>query len=494
MIDINSQMIYLLTGYMPTLDKENKLKPLTPDEWTVVAKKLYSKNLMPKDLQSKNQDFLINELELDKDFSERIVKLLNRSGQFLFELEKYNTQGYKLLTRIDSIYPKLFKKNMQGSAPSYFWYIGNNSILKDSFISLQYKHNKKNDYSFIEKDLFPEIKKNKFSIVLSFNDDLSTELAKAAINNDIQVLGFPPTGLLKLTKQVEIRKLLKTKKLLLLSQSYPSIIKYYQYTGKLQKKSELSISEVNIIVDSLVPMQYEELNNISNNKIAVHFAVKSKKLDSYRRFLVSNEIFDNKNTTKTADKKDHIVYTIGHSNYKIEKFIELLIINEIDIVYDVRTSPKSSYVPHFNKMNLINHLKKKNIKYEHAKSLGGRPDKDDLLIKIRKTKVKKIKEEVYNGVIREIDNSEYEYKINENKIEKEEWYMNKINDLIEKSKTQNIALMCSEENPSNCHRGYIISHTLIKKNINVQHIRKNGQTEKAEKIIKSFNQATLFDN
>ena len=72
MIDVNSQIIYLLTGWMPSIDKENHENPLSSNEWTVVARKLHSKDLMPKDLQSKNQDYFINELELDKDFSERI--------------------------------------------------------------------------------------------------------------------------------------------------------------------------------------------------------------------------------------------------------------------------------------------------------------------------------------------------------------------------------------------------------------------------------------
>ena len=61
MIDVNSQIIYLLTGWMPSIDKENQEKPLSSNEWSVVARKLYSKDLMPKDLQSKDQDYFINE-------------------------------------------------------------------------------------------------------------------------------------------------------------------------------------------------------------------------------------------------------------------------------------------------------------------------------------------------------------------------------------------------------------------------------------------------
>ena len=490
MLDINSQIIFLLTGWMPSINKENQEKPLTSNEWTVVGRKLHSKGLMPKDLQSKNQNYYINELQLDKDFSERIIKLLNRSGQFLFELEKYNTQGYELLTRADSLYPKILKKNMKGSSPSYFWYVGNNSILKNSFISLQFKHDSKNDYSFIEKDLFPEIKKNNFSIVLSFNDDLSLQIAEKAINNEIQVLGFPPVGLLKLTKQVKIRSLLKTKKLLLFSQSYPSIIKYYQYNGGLQKKSELSISEWNIVVGSLSDMHYKEFNNIPNSKIVIHSNVVNKKLDHYRSINSNKEIFQKEEPIEIIKKdktliNDGTIYTIGHSNHSIEKFIELLELNNIEMIIDVRTVAKSSYTPHFNKIQLINSLKRKGIKYQDkGKTLGGRPDKQDLLIKF--TKRKTSKKIIENGKEIIQDTSKYEMKIDENVIEQEDWYINSINQLIEYSKDKNIAIMCSEENPENCHRGYIISHTLIKQNVRVKHIRKSGNTDKGRRFHKPF--------
>ena len=46
--------------------------------------------------------------------------------------------------------------------------------------------------------------------------------------------------------------------------------------------------------------------------------------------------------------------------------------------------------------------------------------------------------------------------------------------------------MCSEENPENCHRGYIISHTLIKQNVRVKHIRKSGNTDKGRRFHKPF--------
>ena len=57
------------------------------------------------------------------------------------------------------MFNKKLKKNMQGSSPSYFWYIGNKTILNYSFISLQFKFNEKNFRSTTELP-FKVIKKS----------------------------------------------------------------------------------------------------------------------------------------------------------------------------------------------------------------------------------------------------------------------------------------------------------------------------------------------
>ena len=68
------------------------------------------------------------------------------------------------------------------------------------------------------------------------------------------------------------------------------------------------------------------------------------------------------------------LYTIGHSNHSLEKFIKLLNDNEIMILVDVRSAPYSSYNPQFNKDTLEFELPRHNLHYSFAgKYLGGRP-------------------------------------------------------------------------------------------------------------------------
>jgi uncharacterized protein (DUF488 family) len=65
------------------------------------------------------------------------------------------------------------------------------------------------------------------------------------------------------------------------------------------------------------------------------------------------------------------LFTIGHSNVSLERFIGLLDAFEIRFVGDVRTVPKSRRWPHFHKEELARSLPLQGIEYSHLPALGG---------------------------------------------------------------------------------------------------------------------------
>ncbi|MDN4057248.1 DUF488 domain-containing protein [Massilia sp. YIM B02769] len=67
----------------------------------------------------------------------------------------------------------------------------------------------------------------------------------------------------------------------------------------------------------------------------------------------------------------HTVCTIGHSNRSIEEFIDLLRLNEIACVLDIRTVPKSRYNPQFGQDQLPQALRAAGIAYRALPGLGG---------------------------------------------------------------------------------------------------------------------------
>ncbi|MDI6723116.1 MAG: DUF488 domain-containing protein [Methanobacterium sp.] len=147
-----------------------------------------------------------------------------------------------------------------------------------------------------------------------------------------------------------------------------------------------------------------------------------------------------------------MIYTIGHSNITQESFIELLKSFEIQLVVDVRSSPYSKFVPHFNRDNIKKTLKENNIDYTFMGNyVGGKP-----------------KDEKYYT----------DGKANYDLIAESNHYKEGIDKIIELNKDKNLVLMCSEEDPKSCHRHNLITQTLIKKGLKVIHIRKKGKIDK----------------
>jgi uncharacterized protein (DUF488 family) len=66
------------------------------------------------------------------------------------------------------------------------------------------------------------------------------------------------------------------------------------------------------------------------------------------------------------------IWTIGHSTRPIEDFAELLRINGIEAVADVRRFPASRAYPQYNEANLREALAERGVAYLWLPSLGGR--------------------------------------------------------------------------------------------------------------------------
>ncbi len=66
------------------------------------------------------------------------------------------------------------------------------------------------------------------------------------------------------------------------------------------------------------------------------------------------------------------IWTIGHSTRAIREFLELLTLNGIEALADVRRFPASRKYPHFNQKELSNSLAKIGVEYLPLPELGGR--------------------------------------------------------------------------------------------------------------------------
>ncbi len=170
------------------------------------------------------------------------------------------------------------------------------------------------------------------------------------------------------------------------------------------------------------------------------------------------------------------IYTIGHSNLTIDMFINMLKFHKIKGIIDIRSVPYSRFHPQFNKEKLMDELKKADIFYLFKGDILGGRITDVTCYKSKALPNRKI------NIAELIDYDE---------LSKRTWFNEGIQQLIELALSHRISVMCSEENPSRCHRSLLVSRRLLEKNFKVFHIRKDGRLDYAE-TEQSYTQMRLF--
>lgn len=160
------------------------------------------------------------------------------------------------------------------------------------------------------------------------------------------------------------------------------------------------------------------------------------------------------------------IYTIGHSNQSLESFKQLLVDNSINALVDVRSVPHSKFASQFNSSALENSITEIGIKYIYlGRELGGRPNYPTFY---------------------DADGYVLYYLIAQSSQ-----FQRSVTNLIERAKKFKIAIMCSEEDPTECHRHLLIGRVLADGGIQVLHIRADGRVQSEENIAYSF-QLNLF--
>lgn len=151
-------------------------------------------------------------------------------------------------------------------------------------------------------------------------------------------------------------------------------------------------------------------------------------------------------TDKTAAPAT--IYSIGHSNHPIDRFIALLRGAGVDAVLDVRSMPQSRHVPQFGRQRLEAALTAAGIGYVFlGDSLGGKP-KDPTV-------------RTGGAVDYELIAATPAFKAGLERVAAE-------------GDGRRVTLMCAEKAPLDCHRTVLISRHLAARGHAVMHILADG--------------------
>jgi uncharacterized protein (DUF488 family) len=149
---------------------------------------------------------------------------------------------------------------------------------------------------------------------------------------------------------------------------------------------------------------------------------------------------------------DHAhVYTLGHSNHPIEKFLQLLTGHAITAVADVRSRPFSRRYPHFNQQRLSATLAQHGIAYVWVGAELGARSND---------------ESCYEG-------GQVQYQ----RLAATPLFKQGIDRVLDGAQRFRVALLCAEKEPLDCHRTLLVSRALEKRGAAISHILADGSIE-----------------
>jgi uncharacterized protein (DUF488 family) len=149
-------------------------------------------------------------------------------------------------------------------------------------------------------------------------------------------------------------------------------------------------------------------------------------------------------------------YSIGHSNYSLERFLGLLIPHRIKELVDIRRFPSSKKFPHLNQQFLAAALRDGGIEYQWLEALGGR------------RRSEKGGPASLNAGLRNDSFRNYaDYMLTDE-------FRQGVKRLLEIADGKRTAIMCAEAVFWRCHRR-LVSDFLLANGITVQHIMPTGE-------------------
>jgi len=145
------------------------------------------------------------------------------------------------------------------------------------------------------------------------------------------------------------------------------------------------------------------------------------------------------------------VYTIGHSNHAIERFLDLLAVHAIEAIADVRSHPYSRFNPQFSLRRLSASLEQAGIAYLFlGTELGARSDDPAVYV---------------------------DGKVDYTRLARAPRFQDGLARVVAAADQARIALMCAEKDPLQCHRAMLVCPELAARGIGARHIREDGRLE-----------------
>lgn len=217
MMNNNASIIAALCSH---LCAEN-CRPFEPSEWTRLAEKMMVQGLSPKDIPELSDEDMKRYFEFNEADTDRIKKLLDRSGSLSFELERLSSMGIKLITRADKGYPNAIKARLKGGCPPLFYYAGDLSLLEHRTAGFVGSRTVEDEDTAFAKSTVSKINRHGFGVVSGGAKGIDSISTAASISNGSFCIEYISDSFSRKIKKKEVISGIQDGKLLIMSMAKP---------------------------------------------------------------------------------------------------------------------------------------------------------------------------------------------------------------------------------------------------------------------------------
>jgi uncharacterized protein (DUF488 family) len=166
------------------------------------------------------------------------------------------------------------------------------------------------------------------------------------------------------------------------------------------------------------------------------------------------------------------VLTVGHSTHPAVRLLELLQLHAVSLLADVRSQPYSRFAHQFNRENLQPVVTNAGLRYLFlGEELGGR--------QLGKITVLQERLAAYDRLAGSAQ------------------FQRGLDRVLREAEAGTVAILCAEEDPTECHRRVWVARGLRERGASVKHIRGDGHVDADEALRRleppAGHQLGLFD-
>ncbi len=226
------------------------LRPLGPVAWSKLDDSLRRNSFRgPRDLIGLSADEIARSLGIDDDIAAGYARLLGRSGQLAFELDRLRSRGIWVATIADEVYPRVLRDRLGSSAPPVLFGSGPASLLGGGGIAIVGSREADDEAVAFTTRLAAAAAAGGSSVVSGGARGIDVAAMRAAFEAGGSVVGLVPEGVERRLREASTRSAVAGGQAVIVSPYHPSAA-FSAGAAMGRNKLIYALSDVAVVVSS----------------------------------------------------------------------------------------------------------------------------------------------------------------------------------------------------------------------------------------------------